>query len=152
MTDTGGFGGPDADLLARFHVAMQLPPAEGESLEEQQAQADRLLAASTYADLAPADREWLDNAVVAVTGGAAWRTWANPESWGGDWAAQDAALDAGEPPPIDGVLAGGDVPVDEVSLSPAELAELASYDEAAAVEAKSYDDAPLGADDDGWVG
>jgi hypothetical protein len=115
--------GPDADLMARLDLASHvLPSAMPEStFEEQIARRDRMVSVTSFAELSAEDQDWLNQACVAVTGGHT-ASLQHPDGRGGDWAAEDAALEAGLPVPIVaagasgavGVEFAGDVPVSEL--------------------------------------
>jgi hypothetical protein len=138
------WGGPDADLQARIDRAMMVDPAAmgDEPYMERVARIDRLVAAGTYTALEPADREWLDTAMVAVSAGRS-NLLQDADVVGGDWTAEDDAADAGypPPPPVDGGDAEGELTTDEL----VELAELEADAEGDEVKG-------LAPDDDGWVG
>lgn len=117
--------GPDPDLSDRISVATLAPPVPGESFDDQLVRHARLVAAPSYAALSAEDRAWLDARVGEVNAGLS-NLIMDPNLTGADWAAEDAAEDAEDPPPV-ATAPGGDVgDVSEVK--------------------------ELGPDDDGWVG
>lgn len=136
-TEWDPYLGPDPELMAMLDRAAMadralLPP---ESDAEHAARAARLVSVQSFADLDEGDREWLNLACLVVSAGGAPRM-LHPEAVG-DFAAEDAALEAGAPVPVP-----DPEEVDDAPVSVDEAAELAMYED---------DDVP-GVDDEGWVG
>lgn len=92
-----GYLGPGPELMDIITKAMQAPfsPATFGSDEEQDARRARFVAVADFEDLEPADQAWLTARCREVEDGAS-PTWQDPASWGGDWAATDAEVDAEE--------------------------------------------------------
>jgi hypothetical protein len=92
-----GYLGPSPELMDVITKAMQAPfsPETFGTDEEQDARRARLIAATDFEDLAPADQDWLKARCREVEDGYS-PTWQDPASWGGDWAHTDAEIDAEE--------------------------------------------------------
>ena len=94
---------PTAEFFDRLNRAFQAPVLMALTPEESAALLDRLVQHATVDDVAPADRELLDQAEQEIRRGLS-PTLQDPSNWGGDWAAEDEAAD----PPVEGKTLGQD--------------------------------------------
>lgn len=130
--------GPDAELLAAWSKASYVDPAVMPmSPGDFGALQSRVLSKSTWSEVDEADRAWITAACQAVSAGEApaLTVGIGPENIVTDFAAEDAAAEAGLVPPV--AIGETDAP-----LTDDDLDELRAYD----------DDVPDDGTTEGWVG
>lgn len=130
--------GPGPELMAMMDRAALVDPRvmPPEADDEHLARRDRMVACETFDELTPADQAWLTQACLAVSAGQSTAVSVGGDDLiGGDWQAEDAALDAGGPIPVR--LGSGE----SDDLTPDDLDELAMYESE-----------PLDVPEGDWVG
>ncbi len=93
VTDDPTWGGPDMDLIERVSKAHQAPSFGDLSEEESDAIRERIIAGRTFSNLDPADQAFIVRCEGEVDAGLSvtMQRYSAP-----DWAAEDAAVEAGD--------------------------------------------------------